>query len=275
MFLYAENTRNIELSNGIKKCVDHNLFKQNFKISRNDQIAYGCVLIDLYKKYGEQRYKHMADAMFYRLDSINKSDGIVKYRENESKQDVDGIGLICPFLNLYAKTFGSKRAMQISSRMLNEYALHGMDPTTGLPCQAYDVKTNIKLNIANWGRGCGWLCMGMVDADTTNFTKTTKQVLVKMDSTLVSMAPYYKQYLGQYNSSTDMSATVLILYYLYKKRLINFDKEKFANLILPFVDKNGFLRFSSPSIARPNENPNPFQKHHVAQAISLYLLSLK
>lgn len=56
-------------------------------------------------------------------------------------QDVDGIGLVCPFLNEYSAEYGVSRADTLSSKMINNYFRYGVGYNTGLPCQAYSLNT--------------------------------------------------------------------------------------------------------------------------------------
>lgn len=278
LFQYALNTEDEPLMNKIKNRVDNGLLKYKgyFSISRNDQYSYGCVLLDLYKKYGEEKYKNIADKMVNRLDSIDKIDGLVRYRENTHRQDVDGVGLVCPFLNMYSHYFNDKRSIEISAKMINQYAKYGMDNSTGLPSQAYDTESKIKTGFANWGRGCGWFCLGLSNFDKKHLDSISIKKIACLNKTLISMAPLYEQYLGRGNESkVDMSSTIFILYYLKNSNLLKISNSAFIQAISPYIDLNGYIKYNSPSISRPDEKPNAFQKHHVSQALALYMLTLK
>lgn len=278
LFQYALSRDNEPIMDEIKDRVDNGLLKgkDQLLISRNDQCSYGCILLDLYDKYGEQKYKKIADKMINRLDSIDKVDGIVKYRENTHRQDVDGIGLVCPFLNMYSSCFKDKRSAEIAAKMINQYARFGMDDSTGLPSQAYDTNSKVKIGYANWGRGCGWLCLGLSNLDKNYLDSTSVRKIRCLNKTLISMAPLYGQYLGQGDESkVDMSSTIFILYYLKNDRLLRLTNDKFIRTISSYVGSDGYLKYNSPTISRPNELPNAFQKHHVGQALALYILTLK
>lgn len=278
LFQYATNKGDEQTLKRIKDRIDNDLLKQTevFQISRNDQCAYGCILLDLYNKYGDKKYKKIVDKMINRLDSIDKIDGIVKYREYAHRQDVDCIGLVCPFLNMYSSVFNNHRTNEISAKMINQYAKYGMDHYTGLPSQAYDTKSNIKVGYANWGRGCGWLCLGLSNVNTNYLDSISLKRIATLDSTLISMGPLYGQYLGQQNESNiDMSSTIFILYYLKNKNIIHLNKKDFINTISAYVSSDGFIKYNSPSISRPKEKPNTFQKHHVGQALALLMLTME
>lgn len=276
LFQYANERHIPQIIDKIKNKVDNEfLNKKNFKIVRNDQCSYGMILLDLYNYYGEKKYKQIADLMVNRLDSIDKVDGIVKYRENKHRQDVDCIGLVCPFLNMYSTLFKDKRSNEISMNMINQYVKYGMDDVTGLPSQGYDTNSKVKIGYANWGRGCGWLCLGLSNINKEDLDTNTLNKIRILDSTLISMAPLYEQYLGQDNESKiDMSSTIFILYYLKKCNILKFNKKQFIKTISPYISSDGYLKYNSPSISRPQEQPNGFQKHHVGQSLALYMLTI-
>ena len=278
LFQYAATNGDEKTLKEIKRRIDYGLLKQtgDFQVVRNDQCAYGCILLDLYNKYGDNKYKKIVDKMVNRLDSIDKTDGIVKYREYVHRQDVDCIGLVCPFLNMYSQIFKDNRTNEISAKMINQYARYGMDYYTGLPSQAYDTKSKIKIGYANWGRGCGWLCLGLSNVNKNYLDSISLKRISTLDSTLISMAPLYGQYLGQENESNiDMSSTIFILYYLKTKNIINLSKKEFINVISTYVSSDGFIKYNSPSISRPKEKPNSFQNHHVGQALALLMLTMQ
>lgn len=278
LFQYALNKGDEYIMSEIKARVDDGLLngKDFLYISRNDQCSYGCILLDLYNIYRERKYKKIADKMINRLDSIDKADGIVKYRENTHRQDVDGIGLICPFLNMYSSIFKDSISSRISAKMINQYAKYGMDDFTGLPCQAYDTNSKLKVGYANWGRGCGWFCLGLSNFNKKDLDSISLKRIERLNRTLISMAPLYGQYLGQGDESKiDMSSTIFILYYLKNNKILKYTNDYFIKKISPYISSDAYIKYNSPSISRPNEKPNAFQKHHVSQALALYILTLK
>lgn len=80
---------------------------------------------------------------------------------------VDTIGMICPFLFKYAYEYGQESAALLALRQIEEYFEYGMHPLLGLPVHCFDVNTAAPLGIYGWGRGCGWLAEGLMDAYLT------------------------------------------------------------------------------------------------------------
>lgn len=274
LFLYAQNRNDENLMYEIRQRVDKGLLSDKFNVVRNDQCAYGLILNDLFARYKNEKYKKLADCLLNRLDSIDRKNGIIAYNGGANLQDVDGIGLVCPFLNEYSAEYGVSRADTLSSKMINNYFRYGVGYNTGLPCQAYSLNTKIQTGISDWGRGCGWLCLGIQNYNRKFADDIACANISKLDSTLIRLAPLYSQFLGRKNSPVDMSSTVFILYYLTSTGKLSLTKDNFIRTIAPYVNDEGVLKFCSPSITRPNEAPNEYQEHHVAQALMLYMLTL-
>ena len=57
LFQYAATNGDEKTLKEIKRRIDYGLLKQtgDFQVVRNDQCAYGCILLDLYNKYGDNR----------------------------------------------------------------------------------------------------------------------------------------------------------------------------------------------------------------------------
>jgi hypothetical protein len=275
LFLYAKNMNDEDLMLRVKNRIDNGLLLDGFKVKRADQCAYGCILIDLYEHYNDKKYSQYYHQIFdYCVNASERNNGLIKYRDISSNQEVDCVGLVAPFLTMYAEHTGDTLAFKMASNLVNSYSKYGVDNTTGLPCQSYCIDTKIKDNRANWGRGAGWYVTGLLGLPEMFLDSLTCQNIIKMDSTLLSLSPMYSQYLGTDDEMCDMSATVMILNYLMQKKLIILSKEDYISLLSPYVSNKGRLKFNTPSIAKPLEGPNAFQEHHVCQALLLYTLSL-
>lgn len=272
---YMQKKKDTILLKYVKDKFDHGMLgKSSVPVIRNDQIAYGCIAMELAKTFANNtKYIKFCSNLMNRLDSMEKADGVVLYHEGDLHQHTDGIGLVCPFLTQYGITYNDKHAIQMARNMCEDYVTYGVDYSNGLPAQAYHTVTKIKDYRSNWGRGTSWFLLGIMGLDS--LSSQSLSIMEKTDSTLVSLGPLYSQYLGTVDaSSPDMSSTIPILYYLHKKRLININREKFAKLISPYVDEYGIIRFNSPSISRPDESPNSYQSHFLSQGIALYLMSI-
>ena len=269
-FLYAEKQNDQELMSLIKDKFDK-YWLLNLSIFRNDQTSYGNVAIDLYLWTKEPKYKLVADRFMVHLDSLSHSDGRIVYIAGDVDQHVDAIGLVPPFLLYYSKVFKDAKAELLASRMVEDFVKWGTDPITGIPCQAYDTKNHIKKQHVNWGRGTSWYLLGIHQWDSEDPVIIDRVEI--LDSTLINMGTrLYPQYLGQ-NIVPDMSATIPILYYLNHKGHIQLSKDELSDILSPYIDENGVIRYCSPSISRPHEGVSVLMTNLFCQGLLLYLLS--
>lgn len=269
-YLYAQDRNDTQLMQLIKDKFDKGFKTGGGIIERQDQIAYGNVAIDLYNKTGEAFYKQFADRLFTRLDSLASIDGLVLYREGTREQHVDAIGLVCPFLFYYARTFTNNRADELGNIMAQEYVRWGTDDVTGIPVQTYDIKNHVKMNHANWGRGISWYLMGIENMTSSDSVVSNR--IKTLELTLsVNNSHMYNQYFSQ-GDYPDMSATIPVLLYLKKKNRIDIRSNELSKLIAPYCDANGILRYNSPSIAYPHQGVSVTIKSLQSQAMLLYML---
>lgn len=269
-FLYAEKRDDQAMMTLIKEKFDK-YWLNDSNLSRIDQTTYGNVALDLYLRTHQHKYKVVADKFCAYLDSLDRLDGIILYPSNKIEQDVDGIGLVSPFLFYYSDVFKSSRAQSMAVRMVEDFVKWGADPITGIPCQTYDIRNHIKKRHVNWGRGTSWYLLG-VSQLVTKDSLISKRVEV-LDSTLLKLDTYYfTHYLGQ-QGLPDMSATIPILYYLNTKKYIKLSKDQLAEILSPYIDHEGVIRFGSPSISFPHDDVNALTTNLFCQGLLLYFLS--
>ena len=193
--------------------------------------------------------------MFSLLDSIDLKNGILLYRSNTRQQEVDAIGLACPFLSYYAQEFNNERAMDIATKMCVDYIKWGTDQVTGIPVQSYNIDTHIKCNRSNWGRGISWYLLGTMSIPKEKLDITIQDRLSILEKTLLR------------------NKTMLFNQYLSNTKMVKFTKNGIAKKISPYFDKSGIMRWCSPTIGMPLEAPNALQSNMAFQGLTLYFLS--
>lgn len=268
-FLYAEKKKDNEMMQLIKEKFD-NYWLKDGRFERSDQVTYGTVALDLFRWTNKDVYKSFANTLLLRI-SKKSEKGLILYREGSSEQQVDAVGLVCPFLFYYQDVCKDTLSLSLARRMAEDYAKWGTDPITGIPCQTYDTKSHIKKNHVNWGRGTSWYILGVYNLESEDSIVYKRIEL--LNSTLIKMDTYlYPQYLGK-NSMPDLSATIPILYYLNAKRHISLSKDQLAQILSPYIDEEGVIRYCSPSITRPHVGVNILYTNLFCQGLLLLLLS--
>ena len=102
-----------------------------------------------------------------RIIKRNMNDeGMISYTGGCENPDmyVDTVGLVCPFLMLYARIYGNAELEEIAYRQLEMFHRYGLYTGTALPNHAFHVKSKLPLGVYGWGRGTAWYMIGLMDS---------------------------------------------------------------------------------------------------------------
>ena len=107
-------------------------------------------------------------AMDFSIETIRNNineEGMISYTGGKDNPDmyVDTIGLVCPFLALYAKIFNASEWEDISFYQIQMFHKYGLYENTALPNHAFHIKSKLPLGIYGWGRGTAWYLIGLMD----------------------------------------------------------------------------------------------------------------
>lgn len=252
---YLQNTNSEESERilyYLKKYYDR-WMKRGCRIQCLDDALSGETLIDMHLITGDEQYKKAVDGIFqYLLKHETDERGSYPYRPKQKNGYVfaDGIGLVCPFLCKYGKTYNNSQAIRIAILQIKNYIEYGMDSKTGLPYHGYSYQNKTKYGIIGWGRAVGWLMIGISECLTyleeNNMSyKDIKEFYIQ----LVEKVENYQLDNGLFcwqletkEGPIDTSATAMILYAIaktlntnilpksYKSRILQ-GKEALSNLI--------------------------------------------
>lgn len=138
-----------------------------------DHVAPGRVLLTLYDRTRDERYKKAAELLRSQLRSHPRtSEGGFWHKKIYPQQMwLDGLFMGAPFYAQYARAFGEPSAFDDIARQFLLMARHAHDPRTDLMYHAWDAAraqpwadsaTGLSRNF--WGRAMGWYMMGVVEA---------------------------------------------------------------------------------------------------------------
>ncbi len=100
----------------------------------------------------------------YAFLTTQACEGTVPYDPRvPDKRFVDTLGMVCPFLALYAVKYRCPQAAALCTRQWKEYAELGLQQQTGLPYHAVRLPSGVPLGVAGWGRGCGWYALALAE----------------------------------------------------------------------------------------------------------------
>lgn len=226
-----------------------------------DQIMNGYTLLYLFEINEELWIKESLQKMSNYIETYPRtSTGGLPYRTSNSEVTlVDYLGMICPFLSRYGRTFNSEEASNLSTALLEDFLLNGMDDKTGLPYHGFRSGTSEKLGIIGWGRGVGWLLIGMVDTlayldrSSEDFYSLLNKFKLVLNSTIKYQDEngYFKWILNANYGHEDTSATAMIGYSIKRAmdfNLINTEYAHYAEKSLHALlksTKNGLVVDSS------------------------------
>lgn len=240
-----------------------------------DQIMNGYTLLYLFEITDERWIKESLQKMSNYIEIYPRtSTGGLPYRaDNPEVTLVDYLGMICPFLSRYSRIFNSEEASNLSKALLNDFLLNGMDDKTGLPYHGFRSGTNEKLGIIGWGRGVGWLLIGMVDTlaflerSSKDFCSLLNRFRLLLNSTIKYQDEngYFKWVLNANYSHKDTSATAMIGYSIKRAMdldLLNTEYAHYAEKSLHALfrsTKNGLVFDSSAECQGPGMYPQRYE----------------
>ena len=225
LMAYYRNNIYSELSLDIKNALVRyykRFIKSRQKLNYLDTCLAGFSLMDIYQITADDRYKAVLDRMARFLkEHIVDEEGSLLYRPADNMHIyADMVGLICPFLCRYGKTYDDSGSISLAVKQLLNFNANGMDERSGLPYHGYEYKSHIRHGIIGWGRACGWLMMGMVESLIYLDPQSAEYEKIKQNFRhLVDKVETYQREDGMFtwqlsakDGPIDTSATAMILY---------------------------------------------------------------
>lgn len=182
-------------------------------------------------------------------------DGLVAYSGRNSIRYVDTIGLVCPFLALYGKTYHSLEILELAVQQIEKYVEQGMFKDSWLPVHSYHVESGLPVGVYGWGRGTGWFVLGLIDTYLELEDKNQKQRLEKTIHDVAESLLKFQWNDGgfgvflQLNDRYDSSATAILAYFyaacyrIFRKTEYKIAADKSLNKLMKFTRRDGSLDY--------------------------------
>ena len=215
---YYNSVKDSDLLNEIEKYAD-NYIKSKTKINAIDNTMNGYTMLFLCELGKNDKYKDAILKLKQYLYSHDKDKyGSLIYRDEDIY--VDTIGMICPFLCRYAKAFNDDTGRELAVLQIRNFMDYGMDEKSGLPYHGYNSKSGLKKGIIGWGRGTGWLLLGVIDSllyldendEDYAYLARTMQGLADTVMQHQLESGFFTWQVGASSGVYDTSATAMILY---------------------------------------------------------------
>lgn len=110
------------------------------------------------------------------VNRLGAAEGEISYAANRDEILIDTIGMICPMLARLGRITGRDRYREIALMQLERFLDRSIDAETGWPWHGYRRVSGERLGLPGWGRGLGWLVLGMVDTtlEVSNTSESEK-----------------------------------------------------------------------------------------------------
>jgi unsaturated rhamnogalacturonyl hydrolase len=136
---------------------------------RLDAMPAGVVLIDIYQRTHDEKYRKAAEALRQRLTALPRtSEGTFAWAPNQIW--LDGLWMTQPFYARYAQAFSQPGDYDDILRQYQAVVTHSRDPRTGLYFHGWDERReqfwanrDTGTSASFWSRAMGWFAMSLVD----------------------------------------------------------------------------------------------------------------
>lgn len=239
-----------------------------------------------YSIYNQLSLEEKNETYRFLAESNHDSSGSIYYRPWASATFIDTIGMIAPYLSRYSAETGNKAALELGLAQFRAFFAHGFDKISGLPYHGYSLEDGLKCGIIGWGRGVGWLLVGLVEFYSwlPQSSPVRQEIKGYLDRLFQLVISYQREdggfswQLQATEGALDTSAVAMIGYSLAKYNSIEGRSDfltqliEMNNCILENIDKSGLVHNSSSECGGFSIHPQQFTSNSWGQAFSLLFL---
>jgi unsaturated rhamnogalacturonyl hydrolase len=195
--------------------------KTTLPIHAVDQGGLAYAALRLFELESDPRYLTFAQSFADTLCHYPEArQGMLPYTQGKTLVLVDTVAFICPCLARLARLTHHADYAALALRQL-EAMWHYGRAEVGWVYHAFDATTHATLGIAGWGRGVGWLLMGVVDTlcelpeseEKARWLARGQQLLAKLTACQRADG-HWSWHLDDADAAPDSSVTALIAYAL-------------------------------------------------------------
>ena len=182
----------------------------------NAMLAYSLLKFSKNKKSIKPSMDYMISLV---NENVSEEDGLIIYNSRKNLRYVDTLGLVCPFLVLYAAIYKAPEYANLAYDQIMKFNERGLLEDGYLPVHAYETCSYFPMGVYGWGRGTGWYIIAVLDSFLEMQDSKEKDTLRLQ---LHEMAGYYTQFQrkdGGYGTflqdqnTYDSSATAIFAYF--------------------------------------------------------------
>lgn len=244
LLLGLEQIGTAQCKEAVKKAIDKLLDKNGMFKTAPTNVDCGMLAYSILKVSDPEQIRPAMDFAAELISARTAEDGTLVY-VNDVKSDeryVDTIGLACPFLACYGKTYRKPEYIALAVRQLRAFSEYGLERSASLPNHSYSVSSKLPLGVYGWGRGAGWYTLGLIDTykelpDGEDKQWLKEQIRKTADSYLrFQRADGGFGYIMQMKQGYDSSATAALAYF-YRECAAVFAEEEYRKVSDRCLDK--------------------------------------
>jgi len=256
--------------------------KQSMRMVDNTLYYYAC-----YDLLDEQIH----DKMYKFLSTYDRDEaGSIVYRKGDSAAYLDTLGMVCPFLIRYGVENSEPEAVKLAMDQFRAFFRYGMDDASGLPYHGYDIPKGQKCGVIGWGRGLGWMLLGMcesirwLDEGSKEYSELEKNISTMFDKIISYQKDdgSFSWQLQAVDGPSDSSVAGMLGYSLLKYAQVTNNVDKYSGVIskieksvLNNVDASGKVTGSSAECRGFSMYPQRFESNSWGQAFcTLFLIEM-
>ena len=278
-----ESSGESKLLNGVEQKCEELISDRGelvFTFDKVDQAMFGLVFLRLHTITKAKKYLTAANEVYKNVLFYIGDDGILRYRKGVNVAFIDTIGLVCPFLIMYADTTDCKPARVLAEKQIDNVLDTGLDRNGIIPFHAVDLDLNAPLGSINWGRGIGWWVLGLASlaakstkGEPNKYLLTLQKILEFLETARLDNV-YWPQFIGHTNDNTiDSSATLMFLLATQQAGIRHIESKELLSVIERCVDSSGVVLNSSGDTIYINKYSRAKGASELTQGLMLSLLS--
>lgn len=264
-----------------------NWFRNNLKLTGGKHKA---VQVDntpyFYGNYSSLDHAQKNIVFSFLSQCSRDSNGSILYRESLSATFLDTLGMVTPFLARYGAETGNMGAIRLGLTQFQAFFSEGMDERTGLPYHGYDEPLQVKCGVIGWGRGVGWLLLGLAEflvhcPDGTPERAEAREYFLRMVNTVMQYQRPdggFSWQLQALEGPADTSVTSMVGHSLARynaveaKSLYEAELHAMEESLLDSVLGNGLVTGSSAECIGFSMYPQVFESNSWGQGFGLLFL---
>ena len=244
LLLGLEQIGTTQCKDAVQKAIDKLLDKNGMFRTAPTNVDCGMLAYSILKASDTEQIRPAMDFAAELISARIAEDGTLVYVNNVKSDEryVDTIGLACPFLACYGKTYKKPEYITLSVRQLRAFSEYGLERSASLPNHAYSASSKLPLGVYGWGRGAGWYTLGLIDTykelpDGEDKQWLKEQIRKAADSYLnFQHTDGGFGYIMQMEPGYDSSATAVLAYF-YRECAVTFANEEYGKVSDRCLDK--------------------------------------